>query len=220
MSGANGGGREFFKESITISKKNWVITQEAFNRLLALLDADPSRAGEQYELLRARLMKFFECHGVLTASDLTDETFNRVCRRLEEGEEISAQALKGYCYGVARNLLKEHRRLPERHALPLDSLSAAEHPSFNSQAAHQHLLEKSNLEQQLACLEACLKKLPPETRRLIVAYEEEAGGKIENRRRLAEELGIRLHNLRVRAHRIREKLEKCLSSCLQSSPAE
>jgi len=38
-------------------KKEWVLTQEAFDRLLGWLDPDRESAGEKYEAIRLRLIK-------------------------------------------------------------------------------------------------------------------------------------------------------------------
>jgi DNA-directed RNA polymerase specialized sigma24 family protein len=63
-----------------------------------------------------------------------------------------------------------------------------------------------------------LKKLSDESRELIVAYyREQQRAKIKLRKELAERLGIPLNALRIRAHRIRAKLEECVVNCLQQS---
>jgi hypothetical protein len=38
---------------------------------------------------------------------------------------------------------------------------------------------------------------------------------IENRKRLAERMGVTLNALRVRADRVRNSLEKCVANCLK-----
>ena len=71
---------------------------------------------------------------------------------------------------------------------------------------------------QLACLDRCAQSLPLETRTMILAYYEgKERARIENRRRLAEGLGVPMNSLRIRVHRIREKLEECLLNCLAKS---
>jgi DNA-directed RNA polymerase specialized sigma24 family protein len=65
-------------------------------------------------------------------------------------------------------------------------------------------------ESQLGCLEHCLEKLPVESRKLIVDYYRfETHEKVKHRQTLAEQLGIPLNALRIRAHRIRVDLENC-----------
>jgi hypothetical protein len=42
-------------------KKDWVLTQDAFDKLLNWLDSDRERAGQKYETIRLRLIKIFTC---------------------------------------------------------------------------------------------------------------------------------------------------------------
>jgi RNA polymerase sigma factor (sigma-70 family) len=191
------------------------VAPEALNQLLSRLDSDPEQAGERYEFIHSELVKYFECRGCFTPRDLADETINRVARKIMEGEEISSEAFSSYFYGVARNVLREYVRSPERKTSSIDSLPISEHPLENPSELALRRLEKRKLEQRLECLESCIKELPPETQRLIISYYEgEEGVKIDNRKQLAEELGIPLNNLRIRIHRVREKLEKCVINCL------
>jgi RNA polymerase sigma factor (sigma-70 family) len=206
---------------MSIRKKDWTLTKEAFDKLLALFDPDPNRAADHYELIRSQIIKFFECRGVFTSRDLTDETFNRVARKIIEGGEIYANSLSSYFYGVARNVLREHLRNPETTTSSLETLAPYEHPAEISSEVKQRRLERQRFEQRLECLETCVQALPPATRRLILSYYEgEEGVKIENRKRLAESLKTTLGALRIRAHRSREKLEKCVIACLERSRGE
>jgi hypothetical protein len=49
---------------------------------------------------------------------------------------------------------------------------------------------------------------------ILSYYQDERRAKIDRRKRLAEQLKISLDALRIRAHRIRKGLEKCIASCL------
>jgi DNA-directed RNA polymerase specialized sigma24 family protein len=70
-------------------------------------------------------------------------------------------------------------------------------------------------EPQLHCLDQCLAELNDPHRELILRYHEgEKGIRIRNRIRLARELGMELNALRIRAHRIRAALQKCVRDCL------
>src|ERR1043165_9546383 len=75
------------------------LTAEAFTKLLARLDSEHERAGEKYEDLRRTLIRYFEWRGAPFPEEHTDETFNRVARKLSEGIEI--KNVGGYCYEVA-----------------------------------------------------------------------------------------------------------------------
>ena len=67
---------------------------------------------------------------------------------------------------------------------------------------------------RLECLEHCLRLLPEDQRLLIQEYYQETGrAGIERRRKLAEQLGVSMGSLGVRAHRIRRSLEACIVHC-------
>jgi len=67
-----------------VKKKDWLLTQEAFDNLLAWLDPDRERAGQKYEDIRFKLIRNFARRGCSIAEDLTDETINRVSRKALE----------------------------------------------------------------------------------------------------------------------------------------
>jgi DNA-directed RNA polymerase specialized sigma24 family protein len=69
------------------------------------------------------------------------------------------------------------------------------------------------------CLEKCLDKLTANSRRMIERYyAADKQAKIDLRKRIATEFGISLSTLRLRALRIREKLQACIEQCLQMEP--
>ncbi|HJQ32442.1 MAG TPA: sigma-70 family RNA polymerase sigma factor [Pyrinomonadaceae bacterium] len=196
-------------------KRAWELTQGAFDRLLAQLDPDAQKAGEKYKTVHRSLSKFFECRGCASSDELADETLNRVARRLEDGETIYAEQFAAYAYGVARNVLREHARGPEPRTHTLDALPPPSHPRLSPFEEEESAHARESAERRLECLETCAGALPAESRELILSYYEGgAGERIARRRQLAERLGIPLNNLRIRAHRIRERLEKCVGACV------
>jgi len=77
-----------------------------------------------------------------------------------------------------------------------------------------------DIEPEYECLERCLDHLPSDNRKLVVEYyQQERQAKIEHRKRLARELGIAVNALRIRAHRIRLALQRCVLDCLEQQPA-
>jgi hypothetical protein len=61
-----------------------------------------------------------------------------------------------------------------------------------------------------------MEELTPENRDLILAYYQgEKSDKIKNRQGLTRLLGIPPSTLRMRALRVRERLQLCASSCLE-----
>ena len=192
------------------------LTSESLNKLLALFDFDPERAAERYEFIRMGLIKYFESRGCASAVDLADETIDRVTRKVSEGASVPSDALVSYFYGFARNILKENSRRPDKRSVALDDLPLSKHPAHEPVKLDLWKQEKITLEQRLECLEVCLQEFPPETQNLIISYYEgELGAKIDHRKLIAATLGISINNLRIRAHRIREKLEICLFECLK-----
>jgi DNA-directed RNA polymerase specialized sigma24 family protein len=185
-------------------KKGWVLTAESLAGLLSALDQDPARAGEQYESLRRKLVKFFQWRGSATPEELADETLNRLARKIDEGEAI--RNLSGYIGGVARLVWLETLKEQERARSAFEELRASSpHPSQSDS-------------QRTDCFESCLDSLPSESRSLILDYYRyEHGGKINSRKQLADKMAMPLNALRIRAHRIRVQLEKCVADCLRKS---
>src|SRR5436309_13251327 len=192
-------------------KKDWILTKEAFERLLDSLDANRERAGEKYENVRRKLIEFFEARGSNSPADHADQTINRVARRLEEGEGV--KDLSAYSYGVARLLLKETLRGRGKEPLTLELAPAPLIVTDDDEDERRHLGED-----RLKCFEICLSKLPAASRVLIIEYyREEKGIKIEQRKRQADALNMSLNALRLRACRIRADLGDCITSCLDRS---
>ena len=194
------------------------LTQDAFDALLARLDDDRERAGEKYEHIRHGLITFFECRRSPSPEDLADDTINRVARRLLEGTDIYVENPASYFYGVARNVLKESWESPARASVSTESVPPVKHAA-DAGRLHELRAERDLEERRLDCLERCLHGLAPRDRELISGYYQgEMGVKIQNRKSLAGALGIPLNALRIRALRIREKLEGCVERCMEESP--
>jgi DNA-directed RNA polymerase specialized sigma24 family protein len=169
--------------------------------LLATLDADPRGAAERYETLRTRLVGRFRARGLLAPEDLADETFDRVARRLSEGEHL--RDVERYLLGTARLVALEAGRRAAR-CERLDDEVAGPSPAARDTALDQ--------------LAVCLAELPEPARQLLLRYEDgQRGERIAQRRALAHELGIPINALRLRIRRLREKLLTRLSSCVSIS---
>jgi DNA-directed RNA polymerase specialized sigma24 family protein len=185
-------------------RRKWALTQEAFDKLLASLGEDRQSAGEKYLEIRNNLIRFFEWRGAPFPEDHADETINRVAKRLAEGEEIRNPA--GYCTGVARLLLLEINKDRAREQQALGELASS--PVAAADA--------SESERPVECLRTCLQNLSGDNRDLIIEYYQgEKGTKIENRKRLTERFRVPVNTLRMRALRLREKLQACVEECLE-----
>ena len=184
--------------------KNWDFSEGAFSRFLARLNADPALAGEEYEKLRTRLIYFFERKGCRTPAELTDETINRVVRKIYEGQEI--RDLYKFASGVARLVLLEHWDDPRREWEQIDERQSA--PDF---------VDRDFDEQRLNCMRDCLGKLSPDDRGLITENcTNDKNGKLK----LANDLGITINALRLKVFRIRTRLNECYEKCVDASSQE
>lgn len=199
-------------------KRDWVLTQDAFDRLLSSLDPDRDRAAERYESLRRALTLYFEFRDVPAPEDLADETLNRVARRLSEGKDIYTDNPNAYFYGVARNVWREHLSDPGKVVASVEDLppgSAAVLDPSDSRARDE---ERADRERRLECLEGCLEGMRPVERQLITDYYQgEKDVKISNRKALAERLGVPSNALRIRACRLRARIEECVRDCVRGA---
>jgi len=194
----------------TTKNKKWSLSQQAFDKLLNAFSEDRDKAGYDYEVARRKLLRFFEWRVVESPDEYVDETLNRVARRIDEGQRIDN--LMAYIAAVARLVLMEVVKARPRAQFSLDD------PENKVQLTRPEPVEADT---RLECLDRCLESLPEESRTLIIDYyQEERRVKIELRQELADRLQIPLNALRIRAHRIRLGLEKCITNCLQLRASE
>lgn len=206
LSAADSHTQSIHSQQTSRPKTRWSLTPAAFEKLLDALSPDRDEAGVQYEIVRRKLTRFFEWRKVELADEYTDETMNRVARRIEEGQVIDN--LNSYFYGVARMVYLEALKEQERVVVSLNDAP---------QTLHQKAPEPAESEPRVLCFDHCLDSLPPENRKLIVDYyQEERRAKIELRQELADSLQIPLNALRIRAHRIRVRLEQCITQCMKT----
>ncbi len=184
-------------------RQKWTLNQEAFDKLLLALGEDRDSGGEKYLEIRVNLIRFFEWRGCPFPEDHADETINRIAKRVAEGEQLVNPA--GYAMGVARLLVLEIIKGRQREQLALNEITV------NAEA----YAETSEDEERIDCLRQCLQGLPEDNRQLILDYYQgEKGDKIQNRKKLMEKLGIPVNTLRMRALRLRERLQVCVEDCV------
>lgn len=177
---------------------------EAFQGLLARLAPDTERASHEYEMLRRRLIDFFDWRGTPSPEARADETLDRVARKLQQG--VIVEQVAGYARGVARHVLLESHRSGARERVMLHTLVALTPPATRAEDED---------ETRSLCLRDCLSALSPENRQLILAYyESDARAHLSERMKLAEQRHVSYGALRVRVHRLRGTLEGCLRGCL------
>jgi DNA-directed RNA polymerase specialized sigma24 family protein len=194
-------------------KKTSTPTQDAFQRFLSWLDEGTASDGQRYVEMRRRLVFYFDRKNCLDSDELADETLSRVAQKLEDKGSITGLSPAHYCYVVAKFVFLEHLRQAKRGQAGLDELTEAHSDSARTTRFEGQVITQSG--QQLHdCLDSCLAKLPAADRELILEYYQgEQRAKIERRSRLAARLRLSMNALTIRACRIRNKLEACVTEC-------
>jgi RNA polymerase sigma factor (sigma-70 family) len=189
-------------------KKDRELTEKMFEKLLGWLDPDREQAGSRYEEIRRRLIKLFTCRGCGEAEDLADETISRVMLKVEELVPTYSGNPALYFYGVADKIHLEYLRNRKRSEAARAAMPPPGKPDEEDDRRYE-------------CLDNCMSKLPPDSRHSVIEYYKgEKHAKIENRKRLAEQLSVNLNVLRIRICRIRVLLEECMRQCLADQTAQ
>lgn len=173
----------------------WELDTAAFHALLRALDADPQRAAFEYERLRTRLARYFTLHGVARPLDASDEAFNRLAKRVSEGESIVN--IEAYLAGIGRLVMLEERQKAQREHQMLVRLVPSD--------------EAAEDEPLLQALEAALSELPEAARVMMARYYLGRGReRMRAREAIARELGLSANTLRNRVLRLRRSLEQAV----------
>ncbi len=191
-----------YSPSMSPARKLNELRQDDFDRLLAWLDSNRERAAIRYEQIRWRLIAILASRGCADAEELADETIDRVSRRVADIQATYVGDPAIYFLGVMNNVHHEYLKRP-----PLPRLV-------------EHREDVEVTERLHHCLEICLSKLAPHAREIIEQYyAEDKRAKINLRKRIAAKLGVTNSNLRLRALRIRAKLQQCIQQCVEVSEA-
>src|SRR6266404_9621407 len=186
--------------------RNSDIPPDSFNELLDWLNPDRDVAARMYEEIRRDLIKVFGWNKCIDPEGMADETFDRVAAKARHLKDSFEGNRKLFFYGVANNLIKEHRKTV-RSYVSLDEVEIAEDPPTK--------VEEETAETREECLRTCLLELTVEKRDLLIGYySKEKSAKIVQRAEMAQRLGVSIETLRVRMCRIRSELAECMEHCL------
>jgi DNA-directed RNA polymerase specialized sigma24 family protein len=180
--------------------KHWASTSVDFSGFVEWLDAGVSSGGRSYVEMHARLIAYFARKGRAAPEDLADETLTRVARRLQEEGTITGVAPAQYCYIVARFVLLESLRGPDR--MHVELARDVRDPATPVDDDQERLLGR---------LDDCLTQLDADDRSLILAYYPGDGAaRIASRQTLAAARRLTANALAIRASRLRDRLKRCL----------
>lgn len=187
------------------------MNEEDWNRFLAWLDPNYDKAGLRYEEIRRNLIRILVRRRCLDPEELADKAFDRVINHLPNMLDGYTGEPAKYIVRVAVNLSHEHKK--KSSALtPLPPKDTNNSPRCSPKDEE----EKRFRERRHRCLEECLQKLHSKQQTMILDYySKDKKQKIENRKRIADSLGISLNALALRVLRIRDTLEDCLHKCLK-----
>ncbi len=180
------------------------LSKTDFEQFLQTIDSDEDTAAEKYLRLRSGLESFFEWRDCKNIEELTDIVFDRVTKKIVEGEKV--ENIEAFSVSIAKFVVLEHKRKSARNA-DFDEVSDNTNLAENFETED---LKRQNIE----CLRKCLAGLPEKKRKLLVDYyDTDEATMISKRKSLAEKLELNLNSLRIRVSRLREKLERCTKDC-------
>ncbi len=182
-------------------------------RLIRRLDPDPENAWQKYRDLRERLVKFFQWNQSQDPEESADEVLDRVGRKPDE-EEIRNVA--EFVIGVARNVLREGYKKSQRES-HIDGWEGGGESLAEPRDREEEIVSGLDHHTRLEALRRCLEDLKPEERSLAIDYYSAVEEKQkEHRRKLAAAAGVTMITLRVRANRLRDRLENCVDNGLHA----
>jgi DNA-directed RNA polymerase specialized sigma24 family protein len=188
-------------------REKWALTPESFDRLLLWLHLDREKAGLKYEEIRSALIKRFRQLGCHDPEELANKTIDRVARKLPEIIGTYKGDPEPYFFSCAYYVYKEYLKRPI-----VQSLATMDFRDPTATSSEE-MSEKELLD---SCLRHCLGELGKESRDMILEYYRgDRQVKIKARKALADQLGIELTNLRLRAQRVRSALKKCILDCME-----
>jgi hypothetical protein len=96
------------------------LDEEGFKKFLALLHPDPSRAAEEYLLLRLRITKYFEFNPCGFADECADVVLERLAKRAVEVGDV--RDISKFALGTGRVYYLEVRRKQARMKKAMEDL--------------------------------------------------------------------------------------------------
>lgn len=209
------------KEQIVKQNKD-ELQRESFEILLKRLNTNQRLAEEKYLIIRNKLTIFFRTRGFSQMDlELADKTIDRAARKLLEQDNLENNETQNvlsdsYFLSVAHFVLKEHQR-GVKPTVAIEDLPIATNQLAINNNQEQKLIEYEQTELTTNCFNECLSNFPIEQKLLIIEYFSVEITKAEQRQFLADKLGININALRVKAHRLRQDLVKCVENCVKKA---
>lgn len=195
--------------------------RKAFDALLFALNEDRDQAGLKYEEIRQRLIRQFRARGSHKPQAHADEVFNRVARRVLDGVQLDQANSVGYFHETARLVLLEYQREVKAELLPPEDL--AKLPLSAMSASEELLIFSRRLENEIGieAIEKCRTEMSDDDNLLRDLYDYgENPERIERRKMLAKELGVKDGTLRKHILDLNKRFKNCVLKQLYARPAD
>lgn len=185
-----------------------MITDSPFHILLNRLDADSNAAAEKYEMLRLKIIHLLRWRACAEshADELADITLDRVAAKIAAGEIV--ENVTAFACAVARFVSLEHARRNKLDAVGDDLPETPVAPDLDF---------LDDTDERMKCLRRCVATtLTDDDKSIVVGYyDTDADEKTKSaRKRLADSFGLTVNALKVRACRLRMRLEQCINDCV------
>lgn len=188
-----------------------------FEGLLLAIAPNVEQGGIKYEKIRLKLIRFFSAKGSIAPEENADEVFDRVARRIAEGEILDRDNPDGYFLQTARFVFLEECRSWQKKVSSLDAMPPNFEPFEDPVETLEVLSERIEKEKGLEVLAECRKDLSSDELLMVDVYDFGTGReRIERRKALANKLGKNMNSLRIDVCRTNNKLKKCAVKKLEN----
>lgn len=176
------------------------IPPDPYEALFEWLGPTRDEGEKRYWEIQNRLFRILLKKGCTDPENCVAEAIDRVTLKVPEIKKTYVGDPLWYFISVVRHVHLEHLHR-DRKEIPFETVpDAATQPEVN--------LARE-------CLRECLKLVAVDQRDLVLDYHVNIKkAKIDLHRSMAEELGLTTNALRLRVHRLRLSLEKCVLLCL------
>jgi DNA-directed RNA polymerase specialized sigma24 family protein len=181
-----------------------------FERCLQALHRDREQASHVYLDLNRKVLTYLESNHCLDANSCADVVMDRFSEIASEGRVSKPRSL---IFSIAWHVLHEYWRNQKRET------EAARQLQAELIRGHESQRDESGLDSVKSdCRKSCLAGMPAKDRTLVKRYNEPDGQEklYTTRKKLANELGVTLSELRKRVFKIRNTLRDCYMRCVSA----
>ena len=177
------------------------IPPDPYEALFEWLGPTRDEGEKKYREIENRLFRLLLKKGCTDPEDCVAEAIDRVILKAPQLKDTYVGNPLWYFIRFAINVHKEHLH---RKEVPFETVPDA--------------VIQPEVDLAGECLRECLTHLADDQRNLVLDYHVDIKkAKIDLHRSMAEELGLTTNALRLRVHRLRSALEKCVLACLNGA---